>query len=467
MKSAVFLVGVVAFVAAGCSTPGDPGCVAKPRGACGPGMWCQDNGDWDQCLPVPADRKACAKEKWAGECSGNAVITDGGPDTTPIDRDGSAGAGGAGGQSDDGGGSRGGAGGSGDGGVDMTAVPDVAPDNGSPSVDMGVVCSNPCSPIGRTECTTGGVRSCVMLPNGCAVWGTAEACPMPQTCPVGETKCSCPTGGNACSKEGDKKCGSNGVQTCSRAGACFAWSQPESCMSPQTCAGNAPNARCECPKANACTTEGEPKCGSGGGVQTCTKDGAGCLTWSAEKACAKAGERCMGTACVDVTCPKPTAANLVQNPGFDTAAWTRADKDRGYGARVPQWSSMESTPNCTASGSMMVTDRTAFSEPIPIGPPGTRYYWGFRAKKARATGAPYCELHFCTDESCLLFLTRDQMAVTSTDWQPYISPGFEVPTPNPPQPVPYAQIACFGYQEPNGPEVYYDRFFFSTQPISF
>lgn len=262
------------------------------------------------------------------------------------------------------------------------------------------------------------------------------------------------------------------MQTCNVDGACFSWGDAVACMSPQTCGGNAPSARCECPKNNACTTEGATKCSASGNVQTCTKDSAGCSTWSAEKACAKAGEKCMGSACVDVICPKPTAANLVQNPGFDTSVWPMADKDRGGGPRLPRWSSDDSTPGCSNSGSMIVTDRTSFSPPIPIGPAGTKYYWGFRGKLASTAGSfrPWCEIHFCTDDSCLLFLAKDQMYVTSTDWQSYVSPGtLEVPTPNPPQPLPFAQIACFGWgqEQANGPDTYYDRFFFSTQAISF
>jgi hypothetical protein len=290
----------VGLTAACPSSERDKACAFNERGFCGQGQWCKNEGNWSQCVPLPADRKACQKERWPGECSGSPV-GDGGSEVGATGQDGPAAAGGAGGAGGAGSGTggTGGAGGGGGGSMDgpsgadggdarpdtTVPQPDAPQEVQTPAVDTPPACTSACSPVGRAECVTGGVRSCVMMPNGCAGWGQPEACPTPQACPAGETKCSCPTGSNACTREGDKKCGSGGVQTCTKAGACFAWTQPEACASPQSCAGNAPNAKCECPKSNACSPEGAAKCGPGGGVQTCKSNGSACLSWSAEQAC--------------------------------------------------------------------------------------------------------------------------------------------------------------------------------------
>jgi hypothetical protein len=177
--------------------------------------------------------------------------------------------------------------------------------------------------------------------------------------------------------------------------------------------------------------------------------------------------RCAGEMCIP-RCSSPPVGSLVRNPDFDRDIWMGADKDRGYGPRPPRWDSLDST-GCATSGSLVVNDRTAFSPPMQIGPTGSKYYWGFRAKLTRGTQGPYCEIHFCTDVSCEYFLMRDSMqpSPSTLEWQQLASVGVEVPVPNPPAPIPFAQIACFGYGEMNGPDVHYDRFYFSTDPVPF
>jgi hypothetical protein len=182
---------------------------------------------------------------------------------------------------------------------------------------------------------------------------------------------------------------------------------------------------------------------------------------------------CIGQRCIDRCAPSPLN-NLVKNPGFDRDVWTLADKDRGYGPRAPRWDPSDSA-NCGASGSIAVSDRTAFSPPMEVGPPGTRYYWGFRIKLPRAAPGPFCEIHWCTDITCTYFVTQDSMGPgtpgrePTSEWQSLYSLSAEVPTKvNPPgTPTPYAQIACFAYQEPGGPEVLFDRFYFSAIPVPF
>ncbi len=173
-----------------------------------------------------------------------------------------------------------------------------------------------------------------------------------------------------------------------------------------------------------------------------------------------------GTGGTPPGCDPSPLTNLVENPGFDVSIWTAADKDRGYGPRVPRWDSQDGG-GCSTSGSMVVTDRTAFSPPIPIGPPGTQYYWGYRAKLTDSSPGPYCEIHYCTDSTCLIFMMRHGMAPSTTtlEWQSVVSLAIVVPTLA--EPTPYAQIACFGHFVPAGPDVYYDRFYFSSQPHPF
>jgi hypothetical protein len=186
-----------------------------------------------------------------------------------------------------------------------------------------------------------------------------------------------------------------------------------------------------------------------------------------------ASSMCVGQTCIDRCAPSPIS-NLVKNPGFDRDIWTLADKDRGVGPRLPRWDALDSA-SCGTSGSLAVSDRTAFSPPMEVGPPGTRYYWGFRIKLPRPTAGPYCEIHWCTDISCTFFNAQDVMGPgvagrePTGQWESLYSLSAEVPTMlDPPgTPTPYAQIACFGYQEKDAPEVLFDRFYFSKIPVPF
>jgi hypothetical protein len=226
------------------------------------------------------------------------------------------------------------------------------------------------------------------------------------------------------------------------------------------------------------TGDGGPAAGEDTGLPSAAADvgtvpdaSAGCRSdnqCNADSMCL--GERCIGR------CAASPPTNLVKNPGFDREVWAGVDKDRGSGPRAPRWEPSDSV-NCPASGSLAVSDRTAFSPPMEIGPPGTRYFWGFRAKLTRLTPGPYCEVHWCTDITCSYFATGEAMGPgdgpgrreLSADWQTFYSGvAVEVPTPNPPTtPLPFAQIACFGYQEPNGPEAFFDRFYFSREAVPY
>jgi hypothetical protein len=159
----------------------------------------------------------------------------------------------------------------------------------------------------------------------------------------------------------------------------------------------------------------------------------------------------------------------VQNAGFDSQAWI-ADKDRGGGPRAPRWDAADST-GCPSSGAMAVSDRTALSAPFQIGPPGTMYFYGFRQKLPKADLAPGCEAWFCTDATCTFVIRGGPInALADTrEWQA-VNFFLTVPTPDPAStPIPYARIACHGYEElePGGPEVFYDRVYFSQMPIAF
>ena len=176
-----------------------------------------------------------------------------------------------------------------------------------------------------------------------------------------------------------------------------------------------------------------------------------------------ASDTCVGDTCIPRCAPAPSM-NLVNNSGFDHDIWTDSDKDRGWGNEPPRWDSMDSV-GCPTSGSLVVTQRTAFSAPFAIGPVGTKYYWGFRLKNTNPAGGAQCEVHFCTDLSCTYFLTSEiiQSSTKSSDWE-RLAYWLTVPEAKPPTPTPYARIACNTY----GSEVgYFDRFFFSSQPLPY
>jgi hypothetical protein len=176
----------------------------------------------------------------------------------------------------------------GNGGADTGLSPDLvtSQDSGA-TVDTGLVippkpdgpvCATMCTP-GATDCTGGGVATCVMLSNGCTDWGPPATCPAPQTCPTGKKQCACPLG--ACTKLGATQCSQGGLQTCGQDGVCLSWGSPTGCPTPQTCPAG--KTSCECP-STSCSKEGSEQCG-GGGIQTCTKMGA-CSSWTTTKSCA-------------------------------------------------------------------------------------------------------------------------------------------------------------------------------------
>jgi hypothetical protein len=245
------------------SSERDKACAFNQRGFCGTGMWCMNEGDWSQCLPVPADRKACVKEKWPGECSADP-IADGGTDLRVPGQDGSVGAGGAGGGGLGGaggglgGGGMGGAGGgiATDGPIDTdsqvaidqmidVSVPDVAPDRVPPSPDV-MACMSVCT-VGTKRCTASGVQTCETQTNGCAEWSAPVSCSAPQTCPAGKTACECPSN-NKCARSGDRECGpSGGTRECQMTGAgCLAWGAEAVCEPLKSCKASNGTASCAC-----------------------------------------------------------------------------------------------------------------------------------------------------------------------------------------------------------------------------
>ena len=337
--------------------------------------------------------------------------------------------------------------------------------------------------VGTQQCGPGGgVQSCVQS-GVCTTWGPETTCQGGATChQSGQTAICC---ANLCTA-GAQQCGpGGGIQTCAMSGACTAWGAESACPSPKTCQPSGNNATCVCP---ATCTIGAQKCGPGGGVQTCAMNGA-CPAWGSESSCN--GYACAGTAC-KTGCSSPSdcasgyycpsggcvprcasspPSNLVANPGFDQDKWTLVDKDRGYGNRVPRWDS-DDVAGCATSGSMVVPERTAFSNPFPIAAQGTPYYWGYRIKMAVPPDHGWCEVHFCTDMTCMFFLSRgtSPALASNTEWQTVTDFG-TIPTPNPATPTPYARIACFGVGtqpgNPPAPDTFFDRVYYSATPVSF
>jgi hypothetical protein len=350
---------VALLIFGGCGSADDlkkKACAFNERGFCGPGMWCQDNpaSNWSICLPIPADRAACAGEKHPGECSNSATDSGvrppemiGGSGGRPADggyvepgsvRDGATTA------ESDGlvGGGGGAPGGGTNGGTDSSppsppqgqdASPDTTPPDPTPPTSPPTPppspappsppgCVNACT-LSQQRCGGGGLQTCQVGPSGCRVWGPAEPCPAPQVCPIGATSCQCPSP-DTCPSEAAQRCSLGSEQRCLRDGACLRWGPPSSCPVGQTCSTD--GARCECPTDTTCSA-GARRC-TGAGLQTCSANGV-CFSWSVAVAC-MTPQTCQGNApSAGCACPSEDACsangvrecvvgNGVRGPGVRT-----------------------------------------------------------------------------------------------------------------------------------------------------
>ena len=126
---------------------------------------------------------------------------------------------------------------------------------------------------------------------------------------------SCPP---ACTP-GSKRCGTGGgLQTCTEAGGCAVWGAESSCGDHATCTGAAPSAACACrPAPTGCSDAGQ-FCQDPNTMATCAKDAQGCV-YLMNTAICPPGRACAGTF-PNVSCG---CANSCGVHGHDhAAAWS-------------------------------------------------------------------------------------------------------------------------------------------------
>ena len=110
---------------------------------------------------------------------------------------------------------------------------------------------------------------------------------------------------------GSKRCGvGGGVQACVSGGSCVAWSVETRCEGNQVCAGNEPNAQCQCPPPPA-SCAGKGTFCSGQILQICNQDAQGCISLAAPIAC-PSETPCTGDF-PNASCSCPTAPSICGN----------------------------------------------------------------------------------------------------------------------------------------------------------
>jgi hypothetical protein len=155
------------------------------------------------------------------------------------------------------------------------ASPDAPP--APPDAAPPPTCMNACQ-LTETRCQDGRQQACEATPSGCTRWAASQSCPPPQSCPTNARQCACPTQ-DACPIEGTRRCAQNGLQTCSRDGACLRWGSPAPCEFGCDPATNS----CR-PCRNGCPDVGRTSCGTRG-VRECVLQSNGCTDWGPERAC--------------------------------------------------------------------------------------------------------------------------------------------------------------------------------------
>jgi hypothetical protein len=164
--------------------------------------------------------------------------------------------------------------------------------------------------------------------------------PMPDVAPSPDGL-ACP---NACIPA-TQRCGTGGgVQTCSMPTAgCPTWGAESACQNPTTCKQSGSMASCTCGAAG-CVLNTQ-QCGPGGGVQSCVQNGT-CTTWGAESAC-QGPATCHQTGASAVCCANACAAGASQcGPGGGVQTCV-------MGAACTSWSSeiaCQAPKACQASG---------------------------------------------------------------------------------------------------------------------
>lgn len=185
-------------------------------------------------------------------------------------------------------------------GADATTGGDAKVDT-TTSADGGG-CTDACA-LGDHRCATAGLQSCVMV-GGCATWSLAVACPGRQTCQgdAPGARCQCPAPPAGCERGAGSACVAGARKVCQTDTAgCVYDTMTEPCPMGRTCSGSFPNASCDCPAPPAaCAGRAGTSCQNAQTLLSCATDAAGCVTAATTITC-PAGKPCSETASV-ATC---------------------------------------------------------------------------------------------------------------------------------------------------------------------
>ena len=223
--------------------------------------------------------------------------------------------------------------------------------------DCAIMATNSCGTDGK--CDGNGA---------CEKWATGTVCGA-VSCPAGtSSQISVPIcdGNGHCVQNGSTACG---FFTCnSGAASCYtACSTSQQCTSTAYCDGA------------VCRENKTPS-------ELCVAD--------AECQSLHCGGRCCPTG-VSCSCPQPTAANILKNPGFDSGTsldpWTL-----DVGSDFGEWRKADAT-SCPYSGSIWLTGMASFAQCVSVHAPGA-YKFGFSIENVNATSS--CVLEGYSSGDC-------------------------------------------------------------------
>ena len=204
-------------------------------------------------------------------------------------------------------------------GVDVNPPKDIAA-----GIDGGTD-APPCSVCtdGEQRCVSGGVQTCTVVA-GCAIWGSAVPCDGRKLCkPTGANAvCACPAAPVGCEGGSGTVCSGNVLRTC-KVGSidgCIFEDSTQQCTVGRPCQGAFPAAACTCPVPPAeCNGTQGTLCSSGTTVATCGFNLEGCLAITQQTTC-PAGKPCTGAfPSANCSCP-PGPPECGGSPGKVCAA---------------------------------------------------------------------------------------------------------------------------------------------------
>src|SRR5450432_3206368 len=181
-----------------------------------------------------------------------------------------------------------------EGGAPDAGPSDVATQDG-PAADGA--CTDACS-LGAHRCGTTGLQTCVKV-GACTAYSVDVACGGRQTCQAagGDSKCGCPTRPAGCEGGAGAVCTAGKLRTCAAdADGCIFEQSLDVCTTGKPCAGAFPTAACTCPAPPAlCGGKSGTVCEATLSVATCGPNADGCLDLTKHTTCA-AAKPCSGNA---------------------------------------------------------------------------------------------------------------------------------------------------------------------------